>query len=289
MAYVGRFAPSPSGPLHQGSLVAAVGSYLQAKANDGVWLVRIEDIDPPREMPGATDRILHSLDAHGLYWDHEIVYQSQRLEVYEHVFQQLQSQGIIYECYCSKKKINALNIQGIDGFCHPPNCIANAETSAGKLPAQRIRTEKSLIQFSDKKYKAQECILSLDIGDFIIKRADGIIAYHLAVVVDDQWQHVTEVVRGKDLLTQTFRHIFLQTLLGYTIPQYFHLPLVLADDGIKLSKQTGAPALNDNTPAQNLFEAYKTLALNPISSINHLSVEESLQWAICAWKEQYCS
>ncbi len=249
--YVGRFAPSPSGDLHFGSLIAALGSYLQARAEGGRWLVRIEDIDPPREILGAAARILASLDHYGLHWDGPIIYQSQRHEAYRATLDWLEQQGLSYNCTCTRSRIQ--QIGGLyDGHCrdrHLPPAGA----------AIRLRQTHPVYTFCDKLLGELHAVPALAEEDFIIRRRDGLFAYNLAVVVDDAFQGVTEIVRGADLIEPTVRQIALYQQLQQPVPSYLHLPLALNHDGNKLSKQNHAPPLPNGDPRPILVEALKFL------------------------------
>ncbi|HID81227.1 MAG TPA: tRNA glutamyl-Q(34) synthetase GluQRS [Chromatiales bacterium] len=284
--YIGRFAPSPTGPLHIGSLVAAVGSYLQAKSKNGKWLVRIEDLDPPREEPGAIDKILRSLEAHGLHWDGEIVYQSRRHEVYEAAIKQLIENNFAYSCTCSRKKLKTSTTPGKFGLIYPGSC-RNKTVQHDQKSAIRVLTHNRRIDFFDKRTGEYGQQLESEIGDFIIKRADGFFAYQLAVVIDDAWQKITEVVRGEDLLDNTPRQIHLQKLLDFPTPDYCHLPVVKNELGQKLSKQTHAPALDDRQVAKNLVAALKYLGLQVLNELQQASPEEILAQAARDWKHYY--
>jgi glutamyl-Q tRNA(Asp) synthetase len=234
----GRFAPSPTGPLHIGSLVAAVGSWLYARRDGGRWLVRMEDLDTPRVVPGSADEILRALERYALTWDGEVVYQSQRIPLYEAALEELRSQGRVFDCACSRVVIGEEAI-------YPGTC-------RNGIPAGRV--PRSV------RFRGND-----DIDDFIVKRADGIFAYQLAVVVDDAAQGVTQVVRGADLLSSTPRQVALQHALGYPTPDYIHLPLVLAPDGKKLGKRDGAlplPALDDRHVAETLRDALRFLGVD---------------------------
>ncbi|MBY6017929.1 tRNA glutamyl-Q(34) synthetase GluQRS [Ferrimonas balearica] len=245
--YIGRFAPSPSGPLHFGSLIAAVGSYLRARAQDGQWLVRIEDIDPPREVAGAADQILRTLEAHGLHWDGELVYQSQRSERYDAILQRLTDAGQCYPCSCTRKRIQAMG--GVyDGHCHRHGPESGPQ-------ALRLHNTVAINHFNDGLLGPINTDAPFAGEDFILKRRDGLYAYQLAVVVDDHDQGITEVVRGNDLLEATVRQCTLFTQLGWTVPAFLHLPLAVWSDGNKLSKQNHAPALDDRQPSANLVRA----------------------------------
>jgi glutamyl-Q tRNA(Asp) synthetase len=284
MNYRGRFAPSPSGPLHFGSLVAAMGSYLDAKCHKGTWLVRIEDIDPPREKPGAADQILSTLETFGFEWDGPVLYQSKRLEAYQDALHQLARDGLIYECTCSRSEINAIGQHGIEGVIYPGTCRTRSRESCtlNKPKAVRIITTEQPIQFNDGIAGSQTQNIAKEIGDFILKRADGLFAYQLAVVIDDAYQNITHVVRGADLLTSTPRQIYLQRLLNLSTPSYSHLPLVLNNDGSKLSKQSGSQPVNGSTVLTALKGAWNFL--NQIdSSKSPETIAEFWTWAINNW------
>jgi glutamyl-Q tRNA(Asp) synthetase len=234
--YAGRFAPSPTGPLHFGSLVAALASYMEAKSANGKWLVRMEDLDKPREQPGAADAILRALDALGLHWDGTVEYQSRRTHLYQQALARLQP--FTYPCGCTRNEI-ADSTLGIDG-ARVYGGVCRDGLPAGKTPrAIRIRAQGE-IRFADRLQGAQSQTLERDAGDFILWRADGQFAYQLAVVVDDAEQGITDVVRGADLLHSTARQIYLQQRLGYPGPRYLHVPVAVNAAGEKLSKQTGA-------------------------------------------------
>lgn len=282
-AYVGRFAPSPTGPLHAGSLVAAVGSYLAARNAGGRWLLRIEDLDPPREMPGAADLIRQSLEAHGLHWDGPDVYQRDRLEAYQVALDKLRARDLVYPCSCSRSKLAASAINGVFGPIYPGHCRMGPWRPGGRY-AWRVRTDNEAIVFEDRRVGWYGQQLKGDIGDFVVRRADGLFAYQLAVVVDDAWQGVTEIVRGEDLLDNTPRQILLQRLLGLPQPSYLHLPLVRDAHGQKLSKQTFAAALDDDRPVENLFAAMVCLGMPPPEDLRTGAVDELLEWAIAHWR-----
>ena len=245
--YIGRFAPSPSGPLHFGSLVAALGSYLRARSQNGKWLVRIEDIDPPREVPDAAENILNTLMAYGLKWDGEVLYQSQRVEAYQAQIEHLLSEDLAYYCQCSRKHIQAMG-GTYDGRCGR----REIPHSQGAI---RIRNSMPTNHFQD--LQMGEVCLDTDFSaeDFIIKRSDNLYAYQLAVVMDDAYQGITEVVRGCDLLTPTGRQISLFSQFGYKVPLWLHLPLVCDAPGMKLSKQNHAPAIDMLKPQASLNAA----------------------------------
>ena len=220
--YIGRFAPSPTGPLHFGSLVAAVGSFLEARSHQGQWLVRIEDLDPPRTVPGAAAEILTTLEQHQLQWDGEVVYQSERSHHYQQALELLESRQRIFGCHCSRSSLKGEPVY--PGRCH------HAALSL-EQHAVRVRTEVRTIHFEDHWQGEQRWELASEIGDFVIRRADGLFSYQLAVVVDDHLQGVTDVVRGSDLLDSTPRQIWLQQQLGYPTPHYGHLPIASNAEG----------------------------------------------------------
>ena len=241
MRYVGRFAPSPTGPLHLGSIVTAVGSFLHARQAGGEWLVRIEDIDPPREVPGAAANILRTLETLGLEWDRSVLYQSSRHAAYGEAIERLFRAGHAFRCDCSRSAVRAAN-DATPGR-YPGTCRDKALTSPDTAVRVRV-AEPSLIRFSDGLQGEQATRLDATTGDYIVLRRDGLPAYHLAVVLDDASQGVTTVVRGMDLLDSTPAHVHLQGLLGVPTPAYWHLPIVVNAEGQKLSKQTGAPSVH---------------------------------------------
>lgn len=252
--YRGRFAPSPSGPLHFGSLLAAFGSWLLARHAGGEWLVRIEDLDPPREVPGAARAQLRTLHAFGLVPDGEVLYQSTRAEAYRDALQSLLAAGHAFACHCSRADLAAA--EGIHRAC-----VARRRRPD---PAVRLRVpDGTLVGFEDRIVGRIEERLDTGVGDFVLRRADGPWAYQLAVVVDDAHQRITEVVRGADLLGSTARQVFLQQRLGLPTPGYAHLPLVLGADGSKLSKSCAALPLDDADPAPALRSAWVALGQDP--------------------------
>ncbi len=285
---VGRFAPSPTGPLHFGSLVAAVASYCDAKAQAGKWLVRMEDVDTTREAKGAAQQILSTLSTYGFDWDGEVLFQSQQGDAYQHALNQLITQGDVYACTCSRKEIADSSIlQGIEGAIYPGTCRVQS-SHPEKTPAWRIKVDEQTIQFNDRALGHLQHQLALEIGDFVLKRADGLFTYQLAVVVDDAAQEVTDVVRGADLLNSTTRQIYLQQKLGLPSPRYLHIPVVTNDAGEKLSKQTLAEAVSHENISQTLYQAL--LFLNnfftqPIPvKLRHSPLPNIWQWAISHWK-----
>ncbi|HFC7766951.1 TPA: tRNA glutamyl-Q(34) synthetase GluQRS [Neisseria meningitidis] len=281
--YTGRFAPSPTGLLHIGSLLTAAASYADARSNGGKWLVRMEDLDPPREMPGAASHILHTLEAFGFEWDGEVAYQSHRYALYEETLCRLQTAGLVYPCHCSRKDWQAGARRGADGFVYNGRCRHPGQRPApqGKQPAWRIRVPDRVIGFSDGIVGGYAQNLARDIGDFVLLRADGYWAYQLAVVADDAEQGVTHIVRGQDLLVSTPRQIYLQQCLGVPTPQYAHLPLLTNAQGQKWSKQTLAPALDLNRREQLLRQVFRYLNLPEAPEADRPA--ELLDWAVAHW------
>lgn len=281
---IGRFAPSPTGPLHFGSLLAALASYLEAKKSQGKWLVRMEDLDKPREMKGAAKDILRTLEAYGLHWDGDVVYQSQRSDLYQSALNQLNVDKRTYACSCSRKEIqdSAIHSQiGIEGMIYPGTC---REKHITKTPhAIRVKTLDQNISFEDIIQGHVTQNLAKQIGDFVIKRADGLFAYQLAVVVDDHLQGVTHIVRGADLLDSSTRQIYLQDLLGYQHIQYAHIPAAHNQQGEKLSKQTLAQAILAKDASKNLCQALSFLGQRPPADLSAEKTEQILNWAIDNW------
>jgi len=278
--YVGRFAPSPTGPLHFGSLLAAVASYLQARANQGKWLLRVENIDPPREQPGADKRIIGALEAYGFEWDGPLTYQSQFVDRHEELVQRLLDDGQAYPCSCSRRDLAGAR-RGPLGAIYPGTC---RNGSSGTEVAIRVRTDDEPIRFVDALQGEQTERLESESGDFIIKRRDGLIAYQLAVVADDHDQGITQVVRGFDLLDSTARHIHLQRLLGFTTPDYLHIPVAENSDGQKLSKLTGATEIDQNEVRPVLVRALDALGQGPPSDLAASSLASIWQWAAENWQ-----
>jgi len=280
--YRGRFAPSPTGALHFGSLVAAVGSYLEAKTRGGLWLVRMEDLDPPREQPGASEAILRTLEACGMSWDGEIMYQSRRSEAYRAALSRLEAQGLVYACGCSRREIADSGL-GPDGALIYPGTCRNG-LAPGKTPrATRVRVEHEPIGFVDAVQGAQSQDLAAEVGDFVLLRADGLFAYQLAVVVDDAEQGITDVVRGADLLASTPRQIYLQRLLGLPSPRYLHLPAAVNAAGEKLSKQTLAAPVDQRNPVPVLVQVMDFLGQAPPANLRHATLAEFWAWALSRW------
>ncbi|MCG9683773.1 tRNA glutamyl-Q(34) synthetase GluQRS [Vibrio sp. Isolate23] len=277
MSYIGRFAPSPSGPLHFGSLVAALGSYFQAKSQQGQWLVRIEDLDPPREMPGASDLILRTLEAYQLHWDQEVVFQSQRHDLYQGQIEQWLDSQQAYYCRCTRKQIKALG-----GFYN--GACRHLALNNPKDCAVRLTMTHPVYDFDDQKHGKLSIPKPLADEDFIIKRRDGLFAYNLAVVLDDIDQGITEVVRGADLIEPTGRQISMYKMLGKTPVRYLHLPLALDENGHKLSKQNHAPAIDNSQPRPALIEAMHFLGFDIHKEITQASVAEIIEWGVSNWR-----
>lgn len=277
--YRGRFAPSPTGPLHIGSLIAAVGSYLQAKTQSGFWFLRIEDLDPPREAPGASDSIITTLADFGFEWDGEILFQSRRHALYESVIDQLQTQDRVYYCSCSRKQINEIAKPGLNGPIYPQSCYGKKQ----KKGALRFHTDKQTIVFKDSVQGMIKQNIATESGDFVIKRSDGLYNYQLAVVIDDFEQQITEVVRGSDLLSLTPSQIYLQQALNYTTPDYIHMPVITNTKGQKLSKQTNAPAVTPIAASESLWFCLNFLGQQPPDELKKVSKEELWRWAMANW------
>ena len=273
--YIGRFAPSPTGELHQGSLLTAVASYLDARQQQGLWLVRMEDLDPPREQKGAADSILRSLQAHGLLWDGEVMLQSQRHDAYAAHLQQLFERDACFICDCTRQRLKSL--PAYDGHCrrHPPT---------SKPVATRVAVpDGTLVEFDDLFQNRQSQQLDTEVGDFVIHRKDGLYAYQLAVVVDDIEQNISHIIRGVDLLDSTARQVFLFQQFNAKPPVFGHLPVVVNADGQKLSKQTFAEPLNNDRAADNLWRAFNQLNLAPPAGLREESCEQMLSWGVEHW------
>lgn len=279
--YCGRFAPSPTGALHFGSLVAATACYLDARSNNGKWLIRMEDIDPPREVPGAADDILRTLEAFGFEWDGPILYQSQRASAYHTAIAQLLQQGDAYPCACSRKEIAQQGQPGIEGAIYPGTCRTGLPAGR-EARSFRLLTHGKPINFIDRIQGKVRQSLIHDVGDFIIQRTDGLFAYQLAVVVDDAWQGVTHIVRGGDLILSTPRQLHLQTLLGYPAPNYAHIPLAVDNAGHKLSKQAKSLPVDKKAPIPALLAALHFLH-QPLPEEEPTTLYDFWQWALTTW------
>lgn len=281
MRYIGRFAPSPTGPLHFGSLLAALGSYLQARQAGGEWLIRIDDLDEPRVVPGAAERIVATLDAFGFEWTGAIVYQSRRLHLYAEALERLRISDCLYECSCSRAQIAAA--AGDTEEPRYPGTCRHRVAPHHVATAWRMRTSAGAVEFIDRIQGVQSQDVASTVGDFVVRRRDGLFAYHLAVVVDDADQGITEVVRGADLLNSTPRQIVLQRALGLMTPDYCHLPLAVDADGRKLSKSEQSQAVDPANATHVLWHALAALGQDPPLALAHAPLREMWSWAIARW------
>ena len=293
--YRGRFAPSPTGPLHAGSLASALGSWLDARAHGGQWLVRIEDVDTPRTVQGSDQIILQQLIACGLYWDEEVVWQSKRTALYQAALDQLNKDQMTYRCICSRKHIEeTLRASGAELGRHEdliyPGSCRNQNRQEEKAAIRVALPGSCVLQFKDRMKGVQSQDLATQVGDFVLRRADGLFTYQLAVVVDDHLQDITHIVRGEDLLSNTARQLYLQQILGYQIPSYLHLPLVTNAAGEKLSKQTQALEIDtSNTDAilNSLRRAAIHLGLNDDRKELGKTIHEWLLMKANQWRDCY--
>lgn len=274
--YRGRFAPSPTGPLHLGSLATALASYVQAKAGLGRWLLRIDDLDPPRTMPGAADQIMASLEALGLHWDGPALFQSRRLDAYAAALERLAANGLVYPCWCSRKDLAGM-------ATYPGHCRRRTGPPPPGPFALRIDTTGAAIAFEDALQGPVTQDLETEVGDFVLYRRDGVHAYHLATVLDDAEQGVTEVLRGIDLLGSTPRQIFLERLLQLPAKSYAHVPVLIDSSGQKLSKQNLAPAVATGDPGGLLHHLLGLLKQAPPAGLAKAPAPEVLAWAIAHW------
>ena len=293
--YRGRFAPSPTGPLHAGSLASALGSWLDARAHGGQWLVRIEDVDTPRTVQGSDQIILQQLIACGLYWDEEVVWQSKRTALYQAALDQLNKDQMTYRCICSRKHIeetlraNGAELGRHEDLIYPGSC-RNQNRQEEKAAIRVALPDSCVLQFKDRMKGVQSQDLTTQVGDFVLRRADGLFTYQLAVVVDDHLQDITHIVRGEDLLSNTARQLYLQQILGYQIPSYLHLPLVTNAAGEKLSKQTQALEIDtSNTDAIliSLRRAAIHLGLNDDRKELGKTIHEWLLMKANQWRDCY--
>ena len=290
MSYRGRFAPSPTGPLHFGSLVSALASWLDARAQRGAWLVRIEDIDGPRTVPGAAEDILATLERFGMHADEPPVWQSTRMARYRQALEQLKAAGMIYPCGCTRKEIadSLLNAHARNTtLAYPGTCRDGLRGKPAR--AWRLRVpdgDRAVIRFEDRWQGWQTQNLATEVGDFVLKRADDQWAYQLAVVVDDADAGITHIVRGADLMDSTARQIYLQRCLGVPTPEYLHVPVVTNDQGEKLSKQNGATALDSDKPLEALSAAAQHLGLDLESAAAHTTLDGFYAAATVAWAKR---
>jgi len=276
-SYRGRFAPSPTGPLHLGSLLTALASFLQARSQGGKWFVRIDDIDTFRCRPGTTTQILQTLEQFSLHWDGPVVYQHQNLDAYQWALDKLQKQGYIYPCTCSRKQLAPF------GQRYPGLCRNKSIGTCEEPHALRVPTVAHPITFKDRLQGSFTQNLSQTCGDFVVKRKDGIFAYQLTVVVDDQLLEITEVLRGCDLLDSTPRQIYLHQLFHFQRPTYCHIPILTDSVGLKLSKQTQAPAVNSQKSGPTLYQLLSWLGQNPPPELKHWPTREIIDYAITHW------
>jgi len=276
--YIGRFAPSPTGPVHFGTLLAAVGSYLQAKVNNGQWLLRMEDVDTTRKVPGADSEILKTLETFGFEWDGNVIYQTEQTDCYQQALEILQANALIFPCLCSRKQLAESGSE-----IYPGSCRRRTFPEA-QQHAIRLFAEDREIGFTDCLQGEQQQNIKTQCGDFVIKRRDGLFAYQLAVVVDDALQGITEVVRGADLLDSTPRQIYLQQLLGYATPTYCHLPLAVDESGNKVSKSAGATKIELQHKERHLVQALAFLGQQPPPELARTSINEIWSWAIKHWQ-----
>jgi glutamyl-Q tRNA(Asp) synthetase len=280
--YIGRFAPSPTGPLHLGSLYTALAGFLDARSHQGKWLLRIDDLDKPRNVEGAADSILKTLEIFGLAWDDSVAYQSQSLDVYNGILDRLTAKQLSYPCVCSRKTLAAVHAEASLSDVYPGLC-RDRMISPDVPYALRIKTDTGIISFRDRLQGLVSDNLAEQHGDFVIKRKDGIIAYQFAVVIDDHLQQVNQVVRGVDLLESTPKQIYLQQILGLATPEYMHVPIIVDRQGYKLSKQTLATAVDIKNPQSVIFELLVLLQQNPLHELAKASLTELLAWAIAHW------
>ena len=285
ITYRGRFAPTPSGPLHFGSLVAAVGSYLEARSRGGEWHLRIDDLDPPRVAPGAIASILHCLEALGFEWDGSVLYQSKRLAAYHAALHRLRQLGVVYRCACTRKEIADSAIPGVEGPVYPGTC-RDSLLPGRPARALRARVQGVHVDFDDGLLGPQRCDLEREVGDFIVYRADGVYAFHLASAVDDGECGVTHIVRGADLLESSARQIQLLRLLALPVPLYVHLPVAVDQHGEKLSKQTKATPVDPTRPLAVLKAVLRFLNQAVPDDLSAATVPELWRYAIDRWDLQ---
>jgi glutamyl-Q tRNA(Asp) synthetase len=283
--YRGRFAPSPTGPLHFGSLVAAVGSYLETHWNRGKWLVRMEDLDRPREVRGASTSILRMLEAYGFEWDGQVVFQSRRDAAYGAALKRLEHVRAVFPCACTRREISDSALAAASEPIYPGTCRKGLSPGRSAR-AMRVRVDNRVIAFEDLLQGRIEQNLAREVGDFVVRRADGFFAYQLAVVVDDFEQSITDVVRGADLLASTPRQILLQRLLGHPVPRYMHLPVVVNQRGEKLSKQTRAAPLTVAEAPLRLWQALRFLGQEPPVELAAGKIADIWNWALANWRTE---
>ncbi len=275
LPYRGRFAPSPTGDLHLGSLYTAAASYLDARANHGRWLVRIDDLDTPRVVLGSADRILRTLEGFGFQWDGEIVYQSSRTSSYEAALDHLRRHGLTFQCSCSRAQL--ADEERYPGSCRERPLIANSPT------ATRLRVDPGYVQFTDRIQGAFRQDVAAAVGDMVLRRRDHVFTYVLAVVIDDAHENISRIVRGADLLDNTPRQIYLQRVLGLRTPEYAHVPVLMEPDGRKLAKSARSVHLEVNSALSQLHHVFRLLNLSPPADLMTATIPEVWQWAIRQW------
>jgi glutamyl-Q tRNA(Asp) synthetase len=281
MHYIGRFAPSPSGPLHFGSLIAATASYLCAKSVHGKWLLRIEDVDKFRIKKNSINSIIQTLESYGYHWNDEILYQSQRNEAYQEALNTLGK--LAYPCSCTRKFLQRKIPAGTYGYIYPGYCREQLNNPDAAQFSTRLRTNNTVVYFADELQAPLWQHIETTVGDFIIKRSDHMFSYQLAVVVDDAYQQISEVVRGSDLLDNTPRQLYLQQCLGYQQPSYLHFPTAITADGKKLSKQNHSPEVSANKKRQTILNTLNFLGQQAPSMENFCCLDDIWDWAIKNW------
>ena len=282
--YRGRFAPTPSGPLHFGSMIAAIGSYCDARAHGGDWQVRIDDIDAPRVVEGSADEILRTLEGFALEWDGSPIYESHNIDAFRNALHALRAAGKVFACACSRREIAKSAITGIEGPVYPGNC-RNGLPPGRAARSLRLRVdEDTTVRFDDGLQGPVSQELATAVGDFVVYRQDGIFSYHLACVVGDTHQDVTHVVRGADLIDSTPRQIYLQQLLHLSTPAYLHLPVATNERGEKLSKQTHASPVDAAQAASTIYAVLRLLGQQPPQELARWSAADAMQWAVGAWR-----
>ncbi len=284
--YRGRFAPTPSGPLHFGSMIAAIGSFCDARAHGGDWQVRIDDIDTPRVVSGSADEILRTLEAFALEWDGQPIYESRNTDAYHSALHALRATGRVFACSCSRKEIGKAGITGLEGPIYPGTC-RNGLRPGRTGRSLRLRVDEGTRSgFDDALQGPISQDLATEVGDFVVYRSDGVFSYHLACVVGDAHQSITHIVRGADLIESTPRQIHLQKLLGLSTPSYLHLPVATNERGEKLSKQTRATPVDATRTAQTIYAVLSFLGQQPPPELARWSATDALQWAVDAWRRE---
>ncbi len=281
--YCGRFAPTPSGPLHFGSLVAALGSYLEAKTHGGTWRLRIDDLDPLRVAPGASDDILRTLESLGMMWDGAVLYQSDRTNAYRAALHAIAEVASVYPCVCSRREIAEAAIAGVEAPIYPGTCRSRV-ASPNSAYALRLNVQGAHVRFDDGLQGPQECDLEREAGDFVLCRVDGIFSFHLAAAMDDGEQEITDVVRGADLLESSARQIHIQQLLGLSTPRYLHLPVALDRQHQKLSKQTHARKVDVTKPVATLSRVLEFLNQPGFPELENADLRDFWKHAIAVWR-----